>query len=184
MVASTTLLASRGSSAGFSLDAAAKAAGVTRLTVYNQFGSRRALLEAVFDDIAARGGLSRLANAMADPNPREGLDSLIAVFCEFWSFRREAMGRLEAESVSDPEFAEILGARNARRRQALSVLVGRLVKRAGARASGDLVDVLFALTGYPFFAALTAGGRSTTAACAMIQALGQDAVARAAPPPG
>ena len=30
----------------FSLDAVAKAADVTRLTVYNQFGSRRGLLEA------------------------------------------------------------------------------------------------------------------------------------------
>jgi len=39
---------------GFSLDAVARKARVTRLTVYNQFGSRRALLEEVFDDIAAR----------------------------------------------------------------------------------------------------------------------------------
>ena len=42
--------------ASFSLDAVAKAAGVTRLTVYHQFGSRRGLLEAVFDDIAQRPG--------------------------------------------------------------------------------------------------------------------------------
>ena len=51
--------------AGFSLDAVAKAAGVTRLTVYHQFGSRRGLLEAVFDDIARRGGLNEIAGAMA-----------------------------------------------------------------------------------------------------------------------
>src|SRR5215831_12357742 len=45
---------------GISLDAVARRAGVTRLTVYNQFGSRRALLEAVFDDMAERGGLHRI----------------------------------------------------------------------------------------------------------------------------
>src|SRR5713226_8597849 len=69
--------------AAFSLDAVAKAAGVTRLTVYNQFGSRRGLLEAVFDDIARRGRLIRLNNAMAKPDPREGLDQLIEIFCDF-----------------------------------------------------------------------------------------------------
>ena len=49
----------------FSLEAVAKKASVTRLTVYNQFGSRRALLEAVFDERAARGGLHRIADVMA-----------------------------------------------------------------------------------------------------------------------
>ena len=48
----------RGAGAGgFSLESVARAAGVTRLTVYNQFGSRRALLEAVFDARAETGGL-------------------------------------------------------------------------------------------------------------------------------
>jgi AcrR family transcriptional regulator len=41
---------------GISLGAVAKKARVTRLTVYNQFGSRRALLEAVFDDMASAVG--------------------------------------------------------------------------------------------------------------------------------
>src|SRR5260221_243233 len=63
--------------ATFSLDAVAKAADVTRLTVYNQFGSRRGLLEAVFDDIARRGRLIRLNDAMAEPDPWKGLRQLI-----------------------------------------------------------------------------------------------------------
>jgi len=165
-----------------SLDAVAKAAGVTRLTVYNQFGSRRALLEAVFDDLAQRGGLARLPEAMTHSDPRAGLDRLIAIFCAFWDFRRAAMARLEAEGVADPELADSLAARNARRRQALTVLVGRMIGRSGARAPQDLVDVLFALTAYSFFAALTEGRRSTAAACALIQAMARDAVARAGPP--
>src|SRR5919198_2499364 len=71
--------------ARFSLDAVAKAAGVTRLTVYNQFGSRRGLLEAVFDDIAQGGRLARLNEAIANPDPSRGLDAVIEIFCEFWS---------------------------------------------------------------------------------------------------
>src|SRR3546814_10225277 len=59
--------------AGFSLEAVAKAAGVTRLTLYNQFGSRRGLLEAVFDEIADHGRLTRLGEAMGMADARAGL---------------------------------------------------------------------------------------------------------------
>src|SRR3954468_8289445 len=71
--------------ARFSLDAVAKAAGVTRLTVYNQFGSRRGLLEAVFDEIARSGGLHRLGDAMAMPDPRAALDRVVETFSAFWA---------------------------------------------------------------------------------------------------
>src|SRR3981189_1852315 len=77
--------------ATFSLDAVAKAAGVTRLTVYHQFGSRRGLLEAVFDDIAERGGLNRIPGALAISNPRAALDRLVEIFCAFWN-RDPAVG--------------------------------------------------------------------------------------------
>ena len=42
---------------GFTVDSVARYAGVARMTVYYQYGSKRGLLEAVYDDIAARGGL-------------------------------------------------------------------------------------------------------------------------------
>src|ERR1700736_5592285 len=67
----------------FSLDAVAKAAGVTRLTVYHQFGSRRGLLEAVFDEIARQGGLAEISDAMAISDPRAALDRLVEIFCVF-----------------------------------------------------------------------------------------------------
>src|SRR5882672_5294888 len=91
--AAARLLRQEESIAAFSLDAVAKAADVTRLTVYNQFGSRRGLLEAVFDDIARRGRLIRLNDAMAEPDPWKGLRQLIQIFCEFWG-GDPAVGRL------------------------------------------------------------------------------------------
>src|ERR1700736_3302714 len=86
VAAAALLLRSPEGIGGFSLEAVGKAARVTRLTVYNQFGSRRGLLEAVFDDRAERGGLHRLAGAMASADPAVGLLELIDIFCEFWSF--------------------------------------------------------------------------------------------------
>jgi AcrR family transcriptional regulator len=167
---------------GFSLDAVARRAGVARLTVYNQFGSRRALLEAVFDDIAVRGGLQRLAAAMAEADPHVGLDLLVAVFCEFFSGAHPTMAHLIAAGASDREFKESLRERNERRRHALRVLVERMVSRGDVRADAapELVDLLWAVTGAPFLMDLTVGGRSMQDACALVQALAADAVQRAA----
>jgi len=177
VAAATDLL--RAADSGFSLEATAKAAGVTRLTVYNQFGSRRALLEAVFDDRAARGGLHRIAAAMSDPDPHTGLDRLITIFCDFWSLDPGTLARLHAAVALDAEFAESLHLRNERRHRALSVLVGRM---AGATTdvhqASDLTDVLFALTSFAVFADLTSGTRSPADACALIHALATDAVRR------
>ena len=175
--AATAMLVARN---GIRCDAVAKRAGVTRLTVYNQFGSRRALLEAVFDDMAKRGGLHRIREAMANPNPHVALRLIVAIFCDFWSAHRGAIWRLHAASATDPEFEASLRARNQRRRHLLSVLVDRMIEGGDKRpeAVTELVDVLFALTSVAFFWELTAGGRKTNAACRLIQAMAADVVRR------
>jgi AcrR family transcriptional regulator len=140
--------------ATFSLDAVAKAAGVTRLTVYHQFGSRRGLLEAVFDEIARQGGLAGIADVMAMPDPRAALDRLVEIFCAFWS-SDPAVGRLHEAMATDPEFAQALIERNERRRKTIDVLVGRIAEKAASpQARQDTVDVIFALTSFAMFAML------------------------------
>jgi AcrR family transcriptional regulator len=165
----------------FSLEAVAKKAGVTRLTVYNQFGSRRALLEAVFDERAARGGLHRLGEAMTDSDPQAALLKVIAIFCEFWTFDPGALGLLHAAGAADPDLALSVGERNERRRRLFTVLVRRMADngRLRPKAERDLVDTLFALTSFWFFSPLAAGGRTAAATCRIIQDLAMDAVRRA-----
>lgn len=155
--AAAKLLREDASIARFSLDTVAKAAGVTRLTVYNQFGSRRGLLEAVFDDIARQGGLHEIADAMAMPDPLLVLDRVVEIFCGFWA-RDAAIGRLHEAMATNPEFAEALLERNERRRKLVRMLVGRVAaKTASRRAREDAVDMIFALTSYPMFAMLNRG---------------------------
>jgi AcrR family transcriptional regulator len=180
VAAAAKLLRSNGV-ARFSLDAVGKEAGVTRLTVYNQFGSRRALLEAVFDDRAREGGLQRLRDAMAVADPQTGLRRLIEIFCDFWSFDQEAIASLHRASSGDAEFEASIKARNERRRGGISVLVARMVERGEvlAEAVTELTDLLFVLTSFPVFSELTAGGRKKDAACALIQAAAEDAIRRA-----
>jgi AcrR family transcriptional regulator len=144
--------------ADFSLDAVARAAQVTRVTVYNQFGSRRRLLEAVFDQRASIGGLMRIPEVMASDNPREALHRLIEIFCDFW-IAEPAAGRVHAEAGLDPDFAQSIFERNERRRKALKVLVTKIAagKKLHTLQLKEVVDLLFVLTSYGVFDALRAG---------------------------
>jgi AcrR family transcriptional regulator len=161
--------------AAFSLDAVAKAAGVTRLTVYHQFGSRRGLLEAVFDEIARQGGLTEIPNAMAMSDPRAALDRLVEIFCAFWN-RDAAVGRLHEAMATDPEFAQALIGRNERRRKTVNVLVGRIAgKTASPQARQDAVDLIFALTSFAMFAMLRAD-RSVDDLCALVKSACRSAI--------
>jgi AcrR family transcriptional regulator len=154
--------------AAFSLDAVAKAAGVTRLTVYHQFGSRRGLLEAVFDEIARQGGLTEIPDAMAMSDPRAALDRLVEIFCAFWN-RDAAVGRLHEAMATDPEFAQALIGRNERRRKTVNVLIARIAgKTAMPQARQDAVDLIFALTSFATFAMLRTD-RSVDDVCALVK---------------
>jgi AcrR family transcriptional regulator len=164
----------------FSLDAVAKAADVTRLTVYNQFGSRRGLLEAVFDDIARRGQLVRLNDAMAQVDPWRGLNMLVAVFCDFWSGDPAAI-RLHDAMAIDPEFAQALLERNERRRRLIEELVARIAgEQVPAATQRDAVDLIFALTSCAMFRTL-AGARPAAAVCAIITDAARAAITRIMP---
>ena len=174
LVAAATRLLRKASSDGVSLEAVAKAAGVTRLTVYNQFGSRRGLLEAVFDERAKEGGLLRVFEAVSHPDPRVGLYRVIEIFCEFWSFD-PTVGRLHL--VADDEFSQAIAERNERRRKLIAALVERISGRPKEDdATRDLVDLLFALTSYATFSLLLVNGRSPAAVRRLIVAACQSAV--------
>jgi AcrR family transcriptional regulator len=178
--AAASVLREDASIAGFSLDTVARAAGVTRLTVYNQFGSRRGLLEAVFDDIARKGGLTGIADAMAMADPHAALDRLIEIFCAFWN-RDPAIGRLHEAMATDPEFAQALIERNERRRKTVKDLIGRMAgKAAPRRAQQDAGDIIFALTSYAMFAMLRPG-RSTDEVCKLVQSACRAALAPLSP---
>ena len=165
VAAAGKLLRAKGAS-GFSLDAVAKKAHVTRLTVYNQFGSRGQLLEAVFDDHATRGGLGRLPQAMSSADPREGLRQAIEIFCGFWSLDHHAMSGLQGMSGADAEFAAAIAARNERRRRLFDVLLTRLAEQGdiAGGAVAELRDLLFAITSLAFFAELARSGGAEKAA--------------------
>ena len=165
MQASRRLLTGGKDLPAFSLDAVAREAGVTRLTVYNQFESKRGLLEAVFDDIAERGGLFELRSVMAEADAMASLRRVVAVFCRFWASHDRVLAKLAGMTKLDRDIAASLKQRTERRRGVLTVLVKRL---ALGRAPDDLVDVLFTLTSFETFEALSVRQRSAAAVEALI----------------
>src|SRR5207247_6928136 len=102
--AARELLAARAGAQPFSVDAVARRAGVARMTVYHQFGSRRGLLEALFDSFVAGGELpATLAAAFQRPDPLETLADVVAAFARFWDAGRTWIRSVSALSVLETE---------------------------------------------------------------------------------
>ena len=130
--ATREILVSEEGVAAFGLEAVARAAGVTRVTVYNQFGSKRGLVEALSDDLAARAEIGpRLGAAFASADALEALDTLIAAFAHFWTVDRVIIRRLHGIAALDPEIGRSDAERNQRRRDALTLLLRRLQQERG-----------------------------------------------------
>jgi len=153
----------------FSIEAVARRARVTRVTVYQRFGSRSKLLEALFDDLARRGGMWDLADAFRQSDPQAALARFVATFARFWTAHRPIHRRLLALAALDQGLERTLRARQEWRRQGLRVIVGRLRERSGpaAAATEETIDALFALTAFETFD-LLAGPTRTPAAVAPI----------------
>lgn len=135
-----------------SLQAIARGAGVSRITVYNRFGSRRALLAA-------------LAPAGESPPPPRGPASAVERLRERLShassrwaaapalYRHLPPGEVHAAADADRELAQQLAAENALR-------PGCSIKEAQ--------DVIATLASFPTFDRLHQDGRRTAAAVADI----------------
>jgi AcrR family transcriptional regulator len=142
--------------------------GVTRQTVHNLFGTKAAVLEALFDVIALDGGMEGMREAMTQPTAEAMLEQFVGVFCGFWTSNRLLMRRIRGIGAIDPEFGVVLEARNKRRTMAATRIVGRF------GAEGDMkpkVVALTALTSFEFFDGLVEGGVDEGRAAEIILAL-------------
>src|SRR5947199_1403778 len=126
----------------FTIDAVARHAGVARMTVYYQFGSKNGLLEALFDDLAGRGLVDRLRASFAHADPFDALGAFIGAFVGFWASDRIVIRRLRSLAGLDPEVERGIRARDLRRREGLGVLVNRLAKKHGRPAAGSIDEVI------------------------------------------
>jgi AcrR family transcriptional regulator len=144
---------------GFSLDAVAKAAGVTRITVYNQFGSRSGLLEALLSDVAQRGGIERLGQVDVSTDPAAALAHVVEIFTAFWS-SDTIIGTIFDAMAHDPDVSAALHTRFSSGRSVIAAIVDRLRPDDADDTRRDTTDLIYALTDFPTYRSL-APGRSS-----------------------
>lgn len=158
--------------AAFSLDAVARRAGVTRMTVYNQFGSRAGLLEELFDLLVERGALYEMPAVLSETDPAAAFDALVAIFGRFYTDNRPVMVRLSAAAGTDSDLDEAMRIRNERRRRAIETLVQRIPKgqRTGV-AAGELVNTLDVMLNFSTFNAIAGPSRTPNDVVAVMRQL-------------
>ena len=131
-----------------SIDAVAAQAGVARMTVYYQFGSKAGLLEALFDELGGRYFRSELPRVMSQGEPLQALADLIELFLTFWSAERLVTRRIRGMAALDSEFEESLRGRS---------ILTRITQKYGKPSSEvfeQSVDLLYALTSFATFDAM------------------------------
>jgi len=155
--ATRALLGGKGDPSEFSMEAVAAKAGVSRMTVYNQFRSEAGLLEALADYLANRGGMQNLREAFMEPRPDEAVRKFVGTFAGFWASDRVLLRRLRAFGVLLPALYKGIRDRDEWRRDGARNLVAKIGVRTGpGTAAGDdpAVELLTTLTSFETFDAM------------------------------
>ncbi|HEY0069156.1 MAG TPA: TetR/AcrR family transcriptional regulator, partial [Chloroflexia bacterium] len=101
--AATSLIV-QGGYQSISLDHIAGRAGVSRRTIYDQFGSKRGVLVGILESIAAEGLPEILAAVRGAKDPVEALRNAIPLSVVYTDRYVRIMRVFYAQSVNDPDF--------------------------------------------------------------------------------
>ncbi|HEY1867715.1 MAG TPA: helix-turn-helix domain-containing protein [Candidatus Cybelea sp.] len=137
----------------FSIDAVAQRADVARMTVYYQFKSKPKLLEALFDDFAARANMRELQKAFQETKVERAVFRIVDVFCNLWKTQGALVRRLSAMAALDPEVEGALRERQSWRRDLLAKIVAREHR---GKAAAEIVELLYVLTSFETYDMLAA----------------------------
>lgn len=146
------------------MEAIAGAAGVAVQTVYAVFGSKRGMLLALLDELAADADLpgmqARLAAAAGDP--RRQLRERIAFTNRFYASGADLIGIARTVSGVEPDLAALWQEGEARRYRATRQLVSEW-EEGGFLAAGvtarQAADVMWALSGPDVYRLFVVGRR-------------------------
>jgi AcrR family transcriptional regulator len=144
-----------------SIDKVARIAEVARSTVYQVFGSRPGLFDALGADVLRRGGFEKMTQAALHPDARQGLRGTVQGCAELYAKDRDVVRALFSMAVLDPDAAGV-AIRNMEKGRAsgMARLAQRLADQGVLREDltvADATDILWLLTGFDSFDALFTG---------------------------
>ena len=155
LAAARELILGENALSGFSMEMVARAAGVTRVTIYHRFGSKGGLLGALLDGIAADGQIrAHLDRAFERESAAEMVREFCRAFCQFYATDRVLLRRLRAFGELDEELGAVIAGRDARRAGNINQLMGLLESHLPKRENAACRRVLMALTKFEFYDAL------------------------------
>ena len=122
----------------------ASRAGVSRATLYQRFGSRLGLVDAICETFDANPALVAIREAVRDPDPRGGLERAIAHTVGFWASEEAVLEPLYGAAAIDPAARDLVARQRADRRGEYAGLLGRMEEAgrlrpglAARRRAGD-----------------------------------------------
>ena len=136
------------------LSEVARAAGVSRPTVYQQFGSKLKLIDAVTRDLDRRGGYEQLLEALTIEDPVESLFACFRAGYGVYASDPQLFRQLYGVAAGDPDVAELMAMREVGRRNFVSQLIARLDESGRLRPGitpADATAILLALTHFATF---------------------------------
>ena len=161
------------------IQAISKRAGVTRPTVYQQFGTQRELLLAVLNDALDHADVRSVRKALQHPDPAKAMRGMIRGSCKFWESGSPLFGRIKGIALMDSAVAHVDDVKEEVRRGHIENLVGRLLNQ-GLLKPGltrkDAADRLYLLTSFEVFERMTALGYSREAVASRLVDLAEQTV--------
>jgi AcrR family transcriptional regulator len=161
------------------IQAIAKRAGVTRPTVYQQFGTQRELLLAVLNDALDRADVRSVRKALQHPDPAKAMRGMIRGSCKFWESGSPLFGRIKGIALMDSAVAHVDDVKEEVRRGHIENLVGRLSNQGMLKPGltrKDAADRLYLLTSFEVFERMTALGYSREAVASRLVDLAEQTV--------
>jgi AcrR family transcriptional regulator len=146
------------------MEETARRAGVARSTIYDAFGSRLGMFQALATGMAQTAAFRRLQAALADPVPRRAMKRSLAAGTAFYEAEHMVSRALGQLAANDPDAAGAVGMLDFGRRMAMVDLARRLSEQGQLRDGVTLpeaADMLSVLSSFATFEELRTG-RSLT----------------------
>jgi AcrR family transcriptional regulator len=110
------------------VEALAEAAGISRATVFNRFGSKLGVLEALVERCFTGPEMRAIKQALALDDPAAALEAVIQPSCALWEARGFIVEQLYAIVVLEPGAAALIDEIEADQRADLQSLTRRLAR--------------------------------------------------------